>query len=78
VLDKPNHRSRAQAMAQEFALIHTRSEILPIISETVRGSARDNAGRRKVVQNKSASLQGRSDIGVMLDERAVGREHPVP
>jgi UDP:flavonoid glycosyltransferase YjiC (YdhE family) len=78
VLDKPNHRSQAQAMAQEFALIHTRSEILPIISETVRGSARDNAGRRKVVQNKSASLQGRSDIGVMLDERAVGREHPVP
>jgi UDP:flavonoid glycosyltransferase YjiC (YdhE family) len=50
VLDKPAHRSRAQAVAQEFALIDTRSEILRIIDETVRG------WRRKVARNNSARL----------------------
>lgn len=33
VLDKPNFRSRASLMADEFAEIDTRSEILRIVSE---------------------------------------------
>jgi UDP:flavonoid glycosyltransferase YjiC (YdhE family) len=34
VLDKPNHRARALAMAQEFGSIDTRSEILRILELT--------------------------------------------
>jgi len=38
VLDKPNYRSRAARMADEFSGIDTRSEILRIISELAHGS----------------------------------------
>jgi UDP:flavonoid glycosyltransferase YjiC (YdhE family) len=34
VLDKPNYRSRASTMADEFSRIDTRSEILRIVTET--------------------------------------------
>jgi MGT family glycosyltransferase len=40
VLDKPDYRARASAMAAEFAAIDTRSEILRIISEAVRAHQR--------------------------------------
>jgi MGT family glycosyltransferase len=46
VLDKPNYRSRAARMADEFSGIDTRSEILRIISELVHGST-DLASRRR-------------------------------
>jgi UDP:flavonoid glycosyltransferase YjiC (YdhE family) len=39
VLDKPDYRARASLMADEFATIDTRSEILRIIDQVVRDSA---------------------------------------
>ena len=39
VLDKPNYRSRASLMADEFDGIDTRSEILRIIDQVARDSA---------------------------------------
>jgi hypothetical protein len=39
VLDKPDYRSRALSIADEFATIDTRSEILRIIDQVVRDSA---------------------------------------
>jgi UDP:flavonoid glycosyltransferase YjiC (YdhE family) len=39
VLDKPNYRSRAARMADEFRGIDTRSEILRVISKLAHGSA---------------------------------------
>ena len=38
VLDRPDYRSRAELMADEFAGIDTRAEVLWIISELARGS----------------------------------------
>jgi hypothetical protein len=35
VLDKPNYRARAALMAEEFAEIDTRSEILQIVSKVL-------------------------------------------
>ncbi len=45
VLDKPNYRSRASAMAKEFGEIDTRSEILRILDEVSGVSAKER-GRR--------------------------------
>ncbi len=45
VLDKPNYRSRASAMAKEFASIDTRSEILGILAK-VTGVSDKDGGRR--------------------------------
>jgi UDP:flavonoid glycosyltransferase YjiC (YdhE family) len=44
-LDKPDHRSRASSMAEEFGGIDTRSEILRIVSQVTRGS--DQHGLRR-------------------------------
>ncbi|MET0677374.1 MAG: nucleotide disphospho-sugar-binding domain-containing protein [Bradyrhizobium sp.] len=44
VLDQPNYRARATAMAAEFAGIDTRAEIMRIISEVVSGQAVRRAG----------------------------------
>jgi UDP:flavonoid glycosyltransferase YjiC (YdhE family) len=41
VLDKPDYRSRASLIADEFATIDTRSEILHIIDQVVRDSAEE-------------------------------------
>jgi MGT family glycosyltransferase len=47
VLDKPEHRSRATRMADEFAEIDTRSELLRIVSQVSHISKEDGfAGRR--------------------------------
>jgi MGT family glycosyltransferase len=46
VLDKPNHRSRASSMADEFAAIDTRSEVLRIVSQVLHIS--DEDGLRRV------------------------------
>jgi UDP:flavonoid glycosyltransferase YjiC (YdhE family) len=45
ILDKPNYRSRASLMADEFAQIDTRSEILRIVSEVSHIS--DKVGLRQ-------------------------------
>jgi UDP:flavonoid glycosyltransferase YjiC (YdhE family) len=49
VLDKPNYRSRAARMADEFSGIDTRSEILRLISELTRGSASLASRRRQAI-----------------------------
>ena len=43
VLDKPNYRSRAFSIAEEFASIDTRSEILRILDRVSRGAAEPKA-----------------------------------
>jgi UDP:flavonoid glycosyltransferase YjiC (YdhE family) len=53
VLDKPNYRSRASLMAEEFDAIDTRSEILRIVSQVSHISHRDDLRRSAVTQNKS-------------------------
>lgn len=48
VLKKPTYRSRATAMAGEFARLDTRTEMLRIISETARSGKAPGSGRGKV------------------------------
>jgi UDP:flavonoid glycosyltransferase YjiC (YdhE family) len=45
VLDEPDYRSRATAMADEFSRIDTRSEILRIVTETSRRASEEAADR---------------------------------
>ena len=45
VLDKPEYRSRASSMADEFSRIDTRSEILRIVTQASRASDRDGLPR---------------------------------
>jgi UDP:flavonoid glycosyltransferase YjiC (YdhE family) len=52
VLDKPNFRSRASLMADEFAEIDTRSEILRIVSEVSHISAKGGLRPGEVAENK--------------------------
>jgi MGT family glycosyltransferase len=53
VLAKPNYRSRASLMAEEFDGIDTRSEIHRIVSQVSHISDRDNLRRGEVAENKS-------------------------
>ena len=53
VLDKPNYRSRASLMANEFDGIDTRSEILRIVSQVSHRSDEDGLRRGEVAENKS-------------------------
>jgi UDP:flavonoid glycosyltransferase YjiC (YdhE family) len=39
VLDKPNYRARAKAIAGEYAAIDTRAEIIRIIDKVANGTA---------------------------------------
>src|SRR5580700_4899859 len=55
VLDKPNYRSRASLMADAFAEIDTRSEILRIVSEVSQISDKD--GLRQAKLRKISALQ---------------------
>jgi UDP:flavonoid glycosyltransferase YjiC (YdhE family) len=55
VLDKPNYRSRASLMAEEFDGIDTRSEILRIVSEVSQISDKD--GLRQAKLRKISALQ---------------------
>jgi len=48
VLDKPNYRSRASLMADEFSRIDTRTEILRIVSE----AADKSEGRKAIAVNQ--------------------------
>jgi UDP:flavonoid glycosyltransferase YjiC (YdhE family) len=61
VLDKPDYRSRASAMADDFRAINTRSEILRIIhqvsqrsneTDTRSGSTTVTRQRRRVAANR--------------------------
>jgi UDP:flavonoid glycosyltransferase YjiC (YdhE family) len=54
VLDKPNYRLRASLMAEEFAGIDTRSEILRIVRQVSHISDEDGLRRRDIAANKSA------------------------
>jgi hypothetical protein len=45
VLDKPNYRSRASLMADEFSRIDTRTEILRIVSEAANMFKQDDLQR---------------------------------
>ena len=54
-LDKPNYRSRASLMAEEFDGIDTRSEILRIVSEVSQISDKD--GLRQAKLQKISALQ---------------------
>jgi UDP:flavonoid glycosyltransferase YjiC (YdhE family) len=47
VLDKPNYRSRAARMADEFSGIDTRSEVLGIIGKLAHGSTEVGLRRRR-------------------------------
>jgi MGT family glycosyltransferase len=55
VLDKPNYRSRASLMADEFNGIDTRSEVLRIIGEVSQISDQD--GSRRAVSHKARALR---------------------
>jgi UDP:flavonoid glycosyltransferase YjiC (YdhE family) len=57
VLDKPNYRLRASLMAEEFAGINTRSEILRIVSQVSHISAEDGLRRRVVAEFKGIEAQ---------------------
>ncbi len=56
VLDKPNYRSRASLMADEFNGIDTRSEVLRIVSQVLRPSDGDDLPRGKVAAKKRRVL----------------------
>src|SRR6202011_875754 len=59
VLDKPNYRSRAKRMADEFGRIDTRSEILRIVGQVSQIS--DNDGlRRSGVAEESRKIRALS------------------
>ena len=62
VLDKPNYRSRASLMADEFAGIDTRSEILRIVSQVSQSSDEDGLRLRDVAgrQEHSGVLERQS------------------
>jgi hypothetical protein len=53
VLDKPNYRSRASLMADEFDGIDTRSEILRIISQVSHISDENGLRRSEAAANKT-------------------------
>jgi hypothetical protein len=57
VLDTPRYRARAAAMAGEFRRIDTRSEILRVINQVVRGSdtERDPVQENQFVQAARAA-----------------------
>jgi MGT family glycosyltransferase len=50
VLDKPNYRSRALSMAEEFAGIDTRSEILRIVSQVSHRSDEQDSQQREAAE----------------------------
>jgi UDP:flavonoid glycosyltransferase YjiC (YdhE family) len=50
VLDKPNYRSRAALMADEFGGIDTRSEILRIVGQVAKISDDDGLRRSGVAE----------------------------
>jgi MGT family glycosyltransferase len=53
VLNKPNYRSRASSMADEFAGIDTRSEILRTVSQVLQSPDEDGLRLRDVADDKS-------------------------
>jgi hypothetical protein len=59
VLDKPNYRSRASLMADEFGGIDTRSEVLRIVSQVLHPSDGDDLPRGKVAAKKKKRTRAR-------------------
>jgi MGT family glycosyltransferase len=57
VLDKPNYRSRASLMADEFGGIDTRSEILRIVGQVSQISDDDGLRRRSGVAEESRKIR---------------------
>src|ERR1700682_2292197 len=56
VLDKPNYRSRASLITDEFNGIDTRSEVLRIVSQVLQSSDGDDLQRGKVAARKRSAL----------------------
>jgi UDP:flavonoid glycosyltransferase YjiC (YdhE family) len=78
VLDKPNFRWRASLMADEFAAIDTRSEILRIVSEVSHISDKDRLRQAKVrkisaLQPICAQITSPQSTERVTDERGVAR-----
>jgi UDP:flavonoid glycosyltransferase YjiC (YdhE family) len=69
VLDKPNHRSRASRMAEEFAGIDTRSELLRIISQASQRPDDDGLPRRDGADDKSTRARSSADHLARSTER---------
>jgi UDP:flavonoid glycosyltransferase YjiC (YdhE family) len=57
VLDEPNYRLRASLMAEEFAGIDTRSEILRIVSQVSHGADENRPRRGEVVEDRNTRAQ---------------------
>src|SRR3981189_2697434 len=56
VLDKPNYRSRASRIADEFKGIDTRSEVLRIVSQVVHPSDADDLRQGKIAAKKKTAV----------------------
>ena len=56
VLDKPDHRSRASRIADEFKGIDTRSEVLRIVSQVVHPSDGDDLRQGKIAAKKKTAV----------------------
>jgi MGT family glycosyltransferase len=59
VLDKPDYRSRASAMADEFRAIDTRSEILRIINQVSQEPSEDGSQRYSMVAGQGRRVAGK-------------------
>ena len=60
VLDKPNYRSRASLMADAFAEIDTRSEILRIVSQVSPNSDENGLRRSEAVARRQSGAMASS------------------
>jgi MGT family glycosyltransferase len=70
VLDKPNYRSRASLMADEFKGIDTRSEVLRIVSHVSQIS--DDDGLRRAVSHKT---RAQARLNAIISPRSTERRH---
>jgi UDP:flavonoid glycosyltransferase YjiC (YdhE family) len=70
VLDKPNYRSRASLMADEFDGIDTRSEILRIIRQVSRISDENGLRRGAVIERQHRVCLAAPEIRLQSDGTA--------
>jgi MGT family glycosyltransferase len=67
VLDNPDYHGRASQMADEFAEIDTRSEILSVIRQVTKISRQDGLRQREVVAKNSTRAPLNADYWPALD-----------
>jgi MGT family glycosyltransferase len=76
VLDQPHHRSRAASMADEFAGIDTRSEILRIVSQILQSPDEDGSRRRDVAEEIPRKIRAlRRARAQIASHRSTKRRH---